>query len=64
MGLNETIAPALDDYISTAARLAHDTSWRASLKARIAENKQRIFRDRACISALEEFLDRAVRGAG
>jgi len=63
MGVTDTIAATLHDYVSMAVRLGRDRQWRETIKRRIAENKQRIYRDRACISALEEFLDRAARHA-
>jgi len=62
MGVTETITDTVEDYISAAVRLGGDVSWRNAIKARIAGNKHRIYRDRACISALEEFLERAARG--
>jgi hypothetical protein len=31
------------------------------MKRRVAQNKQRLYRDRACIAALQDFLDRAAR---
>jgi predicted O-linked N-acetylglucosamine transferase (SPINDLY family) len=61
MGITETIAESIDDYIAIAARLAGDGEWRAAVKKRVAENKQRLYRDRACIDALEDFLQRAAR---
>jgi hypothetical protein len=41
--------------------MAEEPAWRAQIKRRIAENKGRLYGDRACISALEDFLDRAAR---
>jgi protein O-GlcNAc transferase len=61
MGVMETIAESYDDYVSIAARLANDRHERLALSRRIADRKHRLYRDRACISALEEFLDRAAR---
>lgn len=55
------MAETLDDYVSIAVRLARDGEWRAAIKTRIHENKHRVYRDDACISALDEFLDRAAR---
>lgn len=51
MGIAETIA----------VRLANDPQARHALGRRIAEAKHRLYRDRACISALEQFLERAAR---
>lgn len=62
MEVTETIAETVDGYVSIAVRLARDLPWRAAVKARIAAGKQRIYRDKACISGLERFLDRVGRG--
>jgi protein O-GlcNAc transferase len=56
MGVTDTITETLEHYVATAVRLAHDVSWRMSLRNRIAENKSRLYRDKTCISALDEFL--------
>jgi len=44
-------------------RLARDAPWRAALRATIADHKHRAYRDRACIAALEDFLDGAARAS-
>jgi predicted O-linked N-acetylglucosamine transferase (SPINDLY family) len=61
MGVEETIADTIDDYISIAVRLANHPDERHALGRKIAERKQRIYRDRECILALEKFLDHAAR---
>jgi protein O-GlcNAc transferase len=61
MGITETIAATVEDYVSIAARLANDPAERAALSARIKDNQHKVYRDRACISALDDFLERAVR---
>jgi protein O-GlcNAc transferase len=61
MGIAETIAETIDDYVATAVRLANDPQARHALGRRIATAKHRLFRDRACISALEQFLECAAR---
>jgi predicted O-linked N-acetylglucosamine transferase (SPINDLY family) len=63
MGMPETIAATTEDYVALAVRMAKDPSWRMSLKRGVMQNKQRLYRDRTCISALEDFLDRAARSA-
>ena len=63
MGVADTIAHTLDDYVAIAVRLATAPDERRALSRRIAENKQRLYRDRSCIAALEDFLERAVREA-
>src|SRR5262249_35421822 len=64
MGIVDTIAGTVDEYVSIAVRLAKDLPLRAALKARIAASKAVVYRDRACIAALEEFFDRKGRRAG
>jgi protein O-GlcNAc transferase len=61
MGVTETIAATIDDYVAIAARLANNPPERAALRARIKDNQHKVYRDRACITALEDFLARAVR---
>jgi predicted O-linked N-acetylglucosamine transferase (SPINDLY family) len=61
MGVTETIAATVDDYVAAAVRLARDPAWYAEVKARMAANKDRVYRDEACIAALNDFLDRAAR---
>jgi predicted O-linked N-acetylglucosamine transferase (SPINDLY family) len=61
MGITETIADTVKQYISIAARLANQPDERRALSRTIAERKHRLYHDRACISALEEFLDRTAR---
>jgi protein O-GlcNAc transferase len=61
MGVTETIAETIDDYVAIATRLARDVPWRTAVKAKISAAKHRIYFDRACIAGLEQFLDDAVR---
>ncbi|HMF29595.1 MAG TPA: hypothetical protein VKE42_12525, partial [Candidatus Cybelea sp.] len=61
MGLGETIAASLDDYVAIAVDLGRDAQARATLRTKIAANKHRVFRDRSAIAALEDFLDGAAR---
>jgi protein O-GlcNAc transferase len=64
MGVTETIAETIDDYVSIAVRLARDVPWRMAVKAKISASKHRIYFDSACISGLEQFLNHAVRENG
>lgn len=61
MDVTETITETVDDYVSTAVRLAQDVQWRMEIRNKIAKRKCQLYRDRACISALEEFLRGAVQ---
>jgi len=60
MGMTETIASSLDEYVELAVRLGRDSEWRRYLSEKIAENKHRIYRDMTCITTLENFLKKAV----
>jgi len=62
MGVTETIARDLDNYVAIAARLANSPDERLKISNRMGAAKDKVYRDRACITALEDFLDRAVRG--
>ncbi len=58
MGVSDTVAATLEEYVAIAARLANDAAWRRDMSSRIAEGKHRLFRDRAAIRGLEAFLER------
>jgi predicted O-linked N-acetylglucosamine transferase (SPINDLY family) len=45
MGVTETIAATLDDYVSFSVRLALDALWRTAVRERMAKNKHRVYRD-------------------
>jgi predicted O-linked N-acetylglucosamine transferase (SPINDLY family) len=61
MGITDTIAATVDDYVSIAARLANNPAERQALSARIRDRQHKVYHDRTCIAALEDFLDRAAR---
>jgi len=63
MGMRETTAHSIDDYVAIAVGLGRSAAERAAVSARIAANKHRIYGDRACIAALEAFLASAARTA-
>jgi predicted O-linked N-acetylglucosamine transferase (SPINDLY family) len=62
IGVEETIATTVDDYVAIATRLGKDTQLRRAISTRMAENRHKIYRDRAPVTALEDFLEKAVRG--
>jgi len=63
MGVSELVAGSLDDYIALAAKLGRDPAARGAARARIGANKQKLYRDRACVTMLEDHIGRAARGA-
>ena len=64
MGATETITNNVDEFVTTAAQLANHPDERNALRRKIAYNKHRLYRDRECIEALEQFLDRTARQQG
>jgi predicted O-linked N-acetylglucosamine transferase (SPINDLY family) len=61
MGVTELVADTLDDYIAISAKLACDPLARNAARQRIADNKEKLYRDCAVISALEDYIERAAR---
>ena len=61
MDVRETMARTIDEYVSIAGFLGRTTAKRTELSAEIANKKHCVYRDHACIAALQTFLDRAVR---
>ncbi len=64
MGLTETIASSLDEYVEIAVRLGRDVEWRKQISKKIEVNKHRLYNDKKCIEALEDFLENAVKRLG
>jgi predicted O-linked N-acetylglucosamine transferase (SPINDLY family) len=61
MDVTDTIAGSLEDYVSIAVGLGLDAGRRKEARQRIAERKHRIYRDKDCIAALENFLENTAR---
>jgi predicted O-linked N-acetylglucosamine transferase (SPINDLY family) len=62
MGVSDTIATTIADYVSIAVKLANDPAQRTALRGRISAGKHRVYGDHTCVTALEDFLDRVARG--
>ena len=62
LGVTDTIAGSADDYVAIAVRLARDPGWRTDLRARMETNRPRLFADPAPVRALEDFIEKVVRG--
>lgn len=56
IGVEDTIAADVDDYISIAARLGNDRIWRNEISAKMSIRKHSAYQDRECIAGLERFL--------
>ncbi|MCE1226839.1 MAG: tetratricopeptide repeat protein [Geobacteraceae bacterium] len=59
MGVEDTIASSVDEYVAIAVRLAKDKAMYDEVSAKIAANKHRIYGDRESVFALEDFLERS-----
>ena len=62
MGMTATVCESIEEYVALAVGLARDLARRADVKRMLAAGKRTIYRDRTCIVALEQFLDRVARG--
>lgn len=63
MGIVQTTAQTVDQYVAIAVNLGRDAQARAAAAAWIKANKHRVYRDRACIAALEDFMALALSRA-
>jgi predicted O-linked N-acetylglucosamine transferase (SPINDLY family) len=61
MGIPDTLAADKDAYVRTAVRLAHDPALLAEMRSQVADRRNRLYRDRRFIEALEEFYAAQVR---
>jgi protein O-GlcNAc transferase len=61
MGMKDTIAATLDEYIDLAVKLGQEAGWRRHISSRIAGNKHLLYKDMSCITALGDFLVHAVQ---
>jgi protein O-GlcNAc transferase len=60
MNMQETIASSIDEYVEIAIRLGTDSLWRKQISNKIAANKQLLYKDKTCITALEAFFEKVV----
>jgi predicted O-linked N-acetylglucosamine transferase (SPINDLY family) len=63
IGVTETIADTLDEYVRIATRLALEQDWRMTICQKMRANSHKAYRDRECVVALENFMDRVARPA-
>jgi len=60
MGVTETVASSIDEYVEIAVELANNPQWREKVANRMENEKHKVFGDLTCIRALEDFLENAV----
>jgi predicted O-linked N-acetylglucosamine transferase (SPINDLY family) len=62
LGVPETIGRTPDEVVAIAVRLARNPGERREIVSRMAAEKHRLYFDRAPVAALQDFLERVVRG--
>ncbi|MDY7019755.1 MAG: tetratricopeptide repeat protein [Cyanobacteriota bacterium] len=60
IGVTETIAKDIREYIQIAVQLGLNPAWRQEIVNRINQNKSRLYQDRDCIQELEKFYKTAL----
>ena len=63
IGITETIAESIGDYVALAVALANDPPRLSQLRRRMRERKGRAYQDTDYIRGLESFLAKAVADA-
>lgn len=61
-GLDELVAPQVDDYVALAVRLAEDRTFNQTVRRRMQQAPAALYRDKLPIRALEDFLRHVARG--
>jgi len=56
MGISETVARDIEEYVALGVRAANDAAWRGHLRDEIATRRERLFDDPRPVRALESFL--------
>jgi hypothetical protein len=56
VGINETVAESVDEYVDLAVRMGRETHWRTSVSRQIVASRHKAYRDEQSIERLEEFL--------
>ncbi|MGI0486219.1 tetratricopeptide repeat protein [Pantanalinema rosaneae CENA516] len=61
LGVTETIATDVMDYINIAVRLGVEPTWRQELATQMQAGHDRLYDDRECVQALEAFFQQVAR---
>lgn len=62
LGLEDTIADSIDEYVRLAVRLCTDTAWRDEMKRRTRQPGRRMSHDLEPVRALETFIEQQFAG--
>jgi protein O-GlcNAc transferase len=60
IGVGETVAEGIEDYVNVAVRLGLDKAWRKAVISKQAANLDSLYDDRDCIVELEKFYQAVV----
>ena len=60
LGIMETVASNVDEYVHIAVRLATDPVYRQDVVAQLSEHLHLLYDDTACVTALEQFYRQAI----
>jgi len=60
MGVLDTVAGSIDEYIKIAVRLGNDPQYRAAISEKMLANQQRVPYDQQTVHALEQFIESVV----
>jgi len=60
LGITETIAQNREDYVKIALRLGLDLEWRLAIREKIKQNQWKLYEDKSCIPALENFYQQTI----
>jgi predicted O-linked N-acetylglucosamine transferase (SPINDLY family) len=61
LGVTDTIANNEAEYINIAVRVGLDSQWREEIVRKIEANHYRLYDDKSCLTALEDFYQRVVK---
>lgn len=61
LGVTDTIAQNEEEYIDIAVKLGLDSEWRRDVAQRMSQRHDRLFDDKVCVTALEDFYQEVVR---
>jgi protein O-GlcNAc transferase len=60
LGITETIAKSVEDYINIAINLGTNSDFRQYIIQKISEFKFKIYEDKTCVEALENFYEESI----
>lgn len=63
IGVTETIASSVEDYVSIAVRLGRSRAWREEVSAKARRNIHHAYEDMAAIDGLRDFIENSVHSA-